>query len=105
MRKTLPQTDELWVICGPVFYRPSLERIEQGVALPVASFMIVVDEAPSGLRSWAVEVPQTVSGTESIQSFRVSIDTIEALTGLDFFPDLPDEVENAFEKAIAPRIW
>ena len=40
-----------------------------------------------------------------IQDFLVSIDVIEALTGLDFFKDLEDELEEWLEDADTFENW
>jgi endonuclease G len=36
--------------------------------------------------------------TKSLQSYVVSVDSVESLTGIDFFPELPDLIENHLEK-------
>jgi endonuclease G len=38
-------------------------------------------------------------------SYAVSIDSIEKLTGIDFFPSLPDELENQLEKMTDVQAW
>gem|GEM_PF-6096780 len=35
----------------------------------------------------------------------VSIDEIEGLTGVNFFPDLPDAKETAVERFKSPGLW
>lgn len=43
--------------------------------------------------------------TGSLSSFAVSIDELERLTGIDFFCNLPDKVEEAVESTCYPRVW
>lgn len=50
-------------------------------------------------------IPQTVSGNEQPSQFLTSIDEIEKETGLNFFADLPDDVENRVESETATRGW
>ena len=50
-------------------------------------------------------MPQRVSGDEPLDDFLVSIDAIEARTGLDFFPRLPEAAAEALEGGVSPRGW
>jgi endonuclease G len=50
-------------------------------------------------------VPQTIRGNESLSQFVTSIDTIEAQTGLDFFSDLDDVIEDRLEASVEPQAW
>jgi len=40
-----------------------------------------------------------------IYHYAVSIDSVEKLTGLDFFPALPDEFEDAMEASVTLGAW
>jgi endonuclease G len=40
-----------------------------------------------------------------LAQFLVSIDTIEAVTGLDFFSELEDTLEDTLEATIMPKPW
>jgi endonuclease G len=40
-----------------------------------------------------------------LRSFAVSVDSVETLTGIDFFPQLPDAVERAVESQCRPEDW
>ncbi len=42
---------------------------------------------------------------KALYEFVVSIDEIESLTGIDFFPALPDDLENKLEKASDYKGW
>jgi endonuclease G len=35
----------------------------------------------------------------------VSVDSVEQLTGIDFFPQLPDSIENSLEKSSNIKLW
>jgi endonuclease G len=41
----------------------------------------------------------------SFYNYMVSIDEIEQKTGIDFFPALPDAIENELERADAVQRW
>ncbi|MGB3773654.1 MAG: DNA/RNA non-specific endonuclease, partial [Leeuwenhoekiella sp.] len=40
-----------------------------------------------------------------LQEFVVSVDEIEKLTGIDFFPKLEDSIENRLEKSSDYKNW
>ena len=43
--------------------------------------------------------------SEPLESFVVTIDRVESLTGLDFFPSIPDDLEDALESAKMTNRW
>ncbi len=103
----------VWVITGPVFDddRQYLKRAAPRIDIPDAFFKVIVDEPPAGAsdsrepRLLAFVIPQDVAGDETLGEFLVSVDWIEDKTGLDLMPDLPDDVENAVESAVADGLW
>ena len=42
---------------------------------------------------------------KALYEYVVSVDRIEALTGIDFFPKLDDKTENALEKNTDSKLW
>jgi endonuclease G len=100
--------DKVWVITGPVF-TGSTERLSSSwrVEIPDAFYKIYITEAKANQPSkvLAFLVPQTVKGNEPLAQFVTSIDNIEAQTGLDFFRDLDDAIENKLEASIEPQAW
>jgi endonuclease G len=100
--------DKVWVITGPVF-TGSTERLSSSwrVEIPDAFYKMYITEAKPNQPSkvLAFIVPQTIRGNESLSQFVTSIDTIEAQTGLDFFSDLDDVIEDRLEASIEPQAW
>jgi endonuclease G len=97
------EDDTVWVVTGPVFFVDAeIGYAKDGGRIPVphAYFQVVVRknrsaeaETPEAL---ALLVPHSVEGYEwaEADSFLVAIDSIEKLTGWDFFPDLPEDLES-----------
>lgn len=72
------------------------------VAIPDAFYKVVY--APEQGRAIGFIYPnEPVSG--SFKKRAVTIDEVERLTGLDFFPSLPDNIENALESHANPDQW
>ncbi|MGC3871754.1 DNA/RNA non-specific endonuclease [Halomonas sp. GXIMD04776] len=103
----VPRFGVVEVITGPVFTVDWLDNVFNRVGLvevPQAFYKIVVvpSEQP---RVLAFLMPQTVKGNEPLDRYLVSIDEIEARTGLDFFNLLPDDAESYLESGIRKQGW
>lgn len=96
--------DEVWVLTGPVFKEP-VGRLSSGVAIPSAYYKIIADEDGGELRVMAFLVEGGCPPYTRIKSRLVSVDKLEELTGLDFFPDLPNDVQAEIESRAAGRLW
>ena len=97
---------EVWVLVGPVFSaRPPQLGGKNGPAVPEACYMIVVDESAGRVRALAFMLPQTPPAGASVEDFLTTIDEVERRTGLDFFPELPDDEETTIEALRATRVW
>ncbi|MFH1021807.1 MAG: DNA/RNA non-specific endonuclease [Planctomycetota bacterium] len=95
---------EVWEITGPVFgSHPG--RLRGGVEIPEAFYKILLNEDGGKIRVMAFVVPQSVTGTEPLERFLTRVDKTEKETGLDFFWELPDEVENVLEATNPGRVW
>lgn len=98
---------EVWVQVGPVVPEPPSKKVGR---LPVPeSFWMVISEyehKEHGLRAIAYLVPHEEKWRDKeLTRYVVSIRRIEALTGLDFFPQLPRATQDRLESAPAPRAW
>ncbi|MDR2862427.1 MAG: DNA/RNA non-specific endonuclease [Puniceicoccales bacterium] len=98
---------DVWVICGPVYEGTKAKHsLKTGVAVPDAFFLIIAEKSEGGIRAEAFLVPhRDIKTTADPSQFLVSIRDIERRTGLDFFPALPGDVQNALETKPARRAW
>jgi len=96
--------EKVWIITGPVFGRDST-RLPSGVLVPVAFYKILVDEDAIGPRALAFVIPQKLPRSPKLRNYIVSVDDVERLTGLDFLPDLPDDIEEKIESIRPKDIW
>jgi len=107
IREYVSESDEkVYVVTGGIL-KDNLPRIERSinkVTIPEYYFKIVLDlegDTHSGiafiLANEASEYPVT--------KFAVSIDEAERLSGIDFFPALPDEIENKLEASFDIKHW
>ena len=94
---------ETWVITGPIFGEEP-EEIAHGVQVPEAFYVIILDEMDGQPRTLSYILPQdTMLGFSQLTA---TIDSIEALTGMDFFADADDpEAQAELEATMPPSGW
>lgn len=100
------QDFETWIICGPI-YREPIQTIGNNIRLPSAFFKIIVrdennkrpDVSQCEFYSFIIPESPELLEKKDYMDFVCSVDDIESLTGLDFFVELSDELEIAFEEA------
>jgi endonuclease G len=56
------------------------------------------------IKAIAFLIPNTKSAKE-LSKFVCSVDHIEELTGIDFFPELPDSIESVVERQSRTNQW
>lgn len=102
-----PQFETLWVYTGPLF-NSSPKRLKHSyfVEIPDAFYKIYVGIDKGGaIKTLAFLVPQNAKANTPLESFLVSIDTIEDKSGFDFLHALDDVLEDELEKNIKIQGW
>lgn len=98
VREWAIDNSELIVVTGPII-KDDLPKIQQGsykVSIPEYIYKIIVDYYPPTYKAIAFLYPNK-NVPFDLNNHVVSIDSIEKLTGFDFFPNLPDSLENILE--------
>lgn len=96
----------LWVISGPVFEEGQpLGFVANDVGVPAAVYKIIAWFDPGGELQARGFVLSQSDRTNDLTRYLVSIDSIEEATGLDFFPELADFVEEPVEAAVPDGIF
>lgn len=98
-----------WVVAGTVFGPGTLDRIgpDDDIQVPPLFYQITVQQ-PDPARPpvvLAFLIPHHQAAHGDIEDFLVSVDVVEALTGLDFFSTLPDAAEQALEERDSWEAW
>ena len=90
VRKWAVEKDSIYVITGPVL-DPILDTIGKNeVGVPGAYFKVLVDLSPPDFSMVAFLIPNQSSNL-ALPSFEISVDSLEKLTGYDFFAGAPDQ--------------
>jgi len=95
---------EIWVVVGAV---SSGSETLSGthVDVPTYFYQVVVAQSGGETRAFAVLFEQEVPWRAWPTRYIVSIDELEALTGLDFLPDMPGAAQDALESKTPTRLW
>lgn len=94
----------VYVVTGGVL-KGDLQTIgDENVSVPDEFYKIVVDFYNGEYKAVAFLIPNRPS-SKSFYEYAVSIDEVEAATGIDFFPQLPDSIENNLESTIDLKAW
>lgn len=99
--------DHVYVVCGPVLTKRAKERFpaeKNNVAVPHSFYKIILDykdEHPKAIAFWL----RNEKTDFPLSGFVVTIDKIEELTGIDFFKELPDDIEDRLESQADLNDW
>ncbi|HPT72933.1 MAG TPA: DNA/RNA non-specific endonuclease [Candidatus Cloacimonadota bacterium] len=99
VRQWALQNKQLFIVTGPVFDTPASERETIGadkVAVPDEFYKIILDYRQPEFKVISFMIPNEEEHV-SLDNFVVTVNEIEKKTGLDFFPQLPDSIENVLE--------
>lgn len=98
------KNDGLFVVTGGVL-KGNLKTIgAEKVVVPKYFYKILLSRSKGNYKMLAFLMPNEKSN-KSIFDYIVSVDKLESITGIDFFPQLEDNLENSLEKNIDLHSW
>lgn len=98
------ENDNIYVVTGPVLSDGLTTIGKNEVAIPKYYYKIVLDVQKPEIKAIAFLMKNEGSKAE-LSSFVVTIDSVEQLTGLDFFPSMPDDMERMLESSKSTTGW
>ncbi|HOJ18338.1 MAG: DNA/RNA non-specific endonuclease [Ignavibacteriales bacterium] len=94
----------LLIVTGPVL-KEGLKTIGKNkVSVPEYFYKVILDTSMREMKGLGFLIPNKGS-KQSVTNYIVSIDSVEWITGLDFFPSLPDTLEEKIEGMIEISKW
>lgn len=82
---------------------------DKGLPVPKYFFMAILcknkDSSQSGYKAMAFWVEHTANQDTDLRKYVISIDELEEKTGIDFFCNLPDDIEEKVEGNLVPASW
>lgn len=86
----------LYIVCGPILYKQKHKTIGKNkVTVPEAFFKVVLS---MGKEPKAIGfIYKNDDGNRPMGDYVNTVDQVERITGIDFFPALPDDIEKQVE--------
>ena len=95
--------DKIYVATGPVLSAKYVTK-EKSLYVPKYFYKVLLDYEAPEVKGIGFIIPNE-SSSEPLSSFAVSIDSVEAMTGIDFFSALPDKEEKIIESVCDYSLW
>ena len=96
--------DGVFVVTGGVLNGEMKVIGEEQVSVPNQFYKVLIDNNTGKTKMIAFLLPHQNSN-QPLYTFVVSVDEIEALTGIDFFPELEDSIEHKLEASSSYKDW
>lgn len=105
VRKWAIDNEEVMVITGPIL-RKGLPTIgeKNKISIPEFYYKIILDNKEPEVKAIAFLIPNKGMKQDPML-FAVSVDSVEKASGIDFFPSMPDDLENAVEATFNKDKW
>lgn len=95
---------DIYIVCGPVLMKKEHETIGMNqVVVPEAFFKVIL--CLRGTPKALGYVIRNNEGKKKRDQFFNTVDEVERITGIDFFPSLPDSIENRVESHSNLELW
>lgn len=108
-RKWAKLYGDIYIVCGPIFYKKRPKTIGKNkVAVPDAFFKVVLcmKGEPKAIGFIYKNADAGSQGKNRPKGdYANSVDEVERITGIDFFPALPDKIEKKVEAQCNPNDW
>jgi endonuclease G len=98
------ENNSLYIATGPILTNDLPTIGPNKVSVPKYFYKVILDYTEPDIKAIGFLIPNS-SQSASLQNFVVSIDSIEAISGIDFYPKLPDDQEKRLENSIAIDVW
>lgn len=103
-RKWAIKYKDIYIACGPIYYDSlNVRKLKNKIWIPDAFYKVVLclNKTPKTI---GFICPNT-EDSHSLKDYAVSVDKVEEITGIDFFYQLSDSVEEKIESQFDYRSW
>ena len=104
VRQWAIENKDIYVVTGPVLTADLPVIGPDKVSVPRYYYKVILDYTLPELKGIGFILPNA-SSTMPLESYAVPIDSVEKVTGINFFPTLPDKQEQALEKTVCIPCW
>jgi len=96
--------ESIFIVTGPVLTNGLTSIGNNKVSVPKYYYKVILDYREPSIKGIGFIISNT-SSSEQLQLYAVTIDSVEKLTGIDFFPLLADDQENSIESTLDIKSW
>lgn len=103
-RRWATEEGKIYIVCGPILYQQKHRLIgEKQVVVPEAFFKVILcmGEQPKAIGF----IYKNSAGNHPLDSYVNSVDQVERITKIDFYPALPDKLECQIESTYNLKDW
>ena len=104
IRNWVCEDSTLYIVDGPIFTKNDSKIGPNQITIPSFYYKIVFYHKSSIYEVIGFIFPNSLCRME-LKDCVYKVDDIEAFTGIDFFPSLPDSIENRIESHINLKFW
>ena len=94
----------LYIVAGPIFTKSDTTIGPNRITVPSFFYKIAFYNNPKNYELIGFIFPNG-PGTMELKDYVYKVDDIESMTGIDFFPFLPDSTETRIEKNVSLKFW
>lgn len=94
----------IWIVCGPIMSKNPKRIGSHQVAVPEGFFKVILAYSVKEPRMLGF-IYQNKNLNIPMENYIKTVDEVEKETGIDFFPALPDNIENKLESEISTDRW
>jgi endonuclease G len=103
-RRWAKKYGDVYIVCGPVLLNKEHETIgENKVVVPEAFFKVILCLNP--MPKAIGYIIRNNEGNKKKDQYVNTVDEVERITGIDFFPALPDDIEEVVEAKADIKDW
>ena len=96
------QNKHIYVVTGPIL--TEFQDTIGPIPVPKYFYKVVLDYTEPEFKAIGI-IMENASSKLPLTHFVVSIDSVEKLTGINFFSELPDSLETVLESLSKPELW
>src|SRR5690606_23952381 len=99
-RSFVRKNGEIYVVTGGVLSEGLKKIGREKVSVPDYFYKILLYESAEGYKMLSFLIPHKEEIRRKLYEYTVPTDSIERITGIDFYPFLDDSIENKLEREI-----
>ena len=104
VRDLAAQKGHIYVVCGPIVSDDHQTIGANNVVVPSAFFKVLLQEGNGEVYTIGF-IYENVAGKRPMSTYAMTVDEVEDITGIDFFPSLPDKIEKRVEAEVDFTKW